>query len=72
MPEEDHYLCVHEWSDMYEGAGVDQRDPYRVYQAFFCKKCLKIEVKNWSRARYKLSQEYLENFDEPRSESATA
>lgn len=57
--EEDKYLCRHDWKDMYGGDGVDQKNPYKAFQAFYCTKCLDIRVKSWSRLRYKLDANYL-------------
>lgn len=64
IPEEDKNLCIHDWKDMYGGDGTDQRDPYKVYQAFFCSKCLDIRVKSWNRTRYKLDPQFLEEFND--------
>lgn len=61
-PEEDKYLCKHEWVDLYEGSGVSAKDPYVALNAFFCKWCLDIRVKSYSQHRYAISKELLEDF----------
>lgn len=64
-PEEDNHLCQHSYRDMYGGDGADDRDPYKARMAFYCIKCLDIRVKVWNRRHYRLTTEFLEEFEEP-------
>lgn len=70
-PEEDKYLCVHDWRDLYGGDGSDRHDPYKSYQTFYCCKCLEIRQKSYRRDRFKLTQEFLDEFEDGESSTKT-
>jgi len=64
IAQEDELLCSHLWTDLYEGIYTDKHDPYLVHGTFFCKRCLQIRHKSWRRDRAKLSDEFLEGFND--------
>jgi hypothetical protein len=73
IPEEDKYLmreptqpgiCKHDWMDMYAGSGITKNDPTIALQAFFCKKCLVIRIKEWDQSRYKLRADVWDDAEE--------
>lgn len=68
VPDEDTFLvekstCVHDWVDLYQGAGTDRHNPYIALATFFCKKCLDIRIKSYSQTRFHLNKDFLEDFD---------
>lgn len=62
MPEEDRHLVRserplghrHEWVDMYNGGGFVKGHVERALMAFYCKWCLRIQVRKFDQSRYNL------------------
>lgn len=67
-PEEDKYLCKHEWVDLIGGAGMDKSDPYTALATFYCNKCLQIRIKSHNQSRFSISKEILKEFNEDNAE----
>lgn len=68
IPEEDKYLCRHDYKDLYGGDGVLSTDPYVAIVAFYCRWCLDIRLKTYSRKKYAISREFLEDFNQDNAE----
>lgn len=73
IPEEDKFLernppkpirCLHEWVDVVGSHGIMKSNHDISLIAFYCQKCLEIQVKRYNSSQWRLSKEFRQELDE--------